>query len=64
MEGIIKCYGSKKGYGFIETEGEDYFFHATEIGKIVVEFEPKVTPRGNIATNVKIKKTTKNELVD
>lgn len=64
MIGTIKNYGSEKGYGFIKTDEDDYFFHATDIGKIIVEFTPKETHRGKIATNVKITKTTKNELVE
>ncbi|WP_076284411.1 cold-shock protein [Paenibacillus odorifer] len=31
MIGRVKKYFSEKGFGFIESEGIDYFFHVSEI---------------------------------
>ncbi|MGM9971036.1 MAG: cold shock domain-containing protein [Anaeroplasmataceae bacterium] len=33
MEGIVKWFDSKKGYGFITAEGIDYFVYYTAIQK-------------------------------
>ncbi len=63
IEGRIKWYSEKKGYGFIETDSEnDIFVHSTGIkdhGFFVlqkldrVSFEIKETPRGRQAVNVR-----------
>ena len=31
MEGVIKWFSIKKGYGFIESQGKDYFVHRWDI---------------------------------
>ena len=31
MEGIVKWFSIKKGYGFIESQGKDYFVHILQI---------------------------------
>ena len=63
VEGRIKWYSEKKGYGFIETDNEDdIFVHSSGIkdhGFFVlqkldrVSFEIKETPRGRQAVNVR-----------
>lgn len=60
MEGKVKFYNDKKGYGFIAGEdGKDYFFHvsAVQANKPLndgqaVQFEPTQNDKGNQAINV------------
>ncbi len=62
MEGRIKWYSEKKGYGFIETEEDgEVFVHRSGIKQFghfgfqrddPVTFELKETPRGRQAINV------------
>ncbi len=36
--GVVKCFGFERGYGFIESKGKDYFFHADDVlanGKVL-----------------------------
>jgi CspA family cold shock protein len=64
-EGRIKWYDEKKGYGFIETEGQgDIFFHKNGVRDPgyfgirkdePVSFEIKTTPRGAQAVEVRLK---------
>lgn len=63
MKGIVKYFDTKKGYGFITTEGKDVFVHYTGIkaegfknlekGQEVV-FDVKNTDRGSQAVNVEV----------
>lgn len=60
MQGIIKWFDSKKGFGFIECEEKDYFVHISEVEKNSqldkgdkVSFEPKESPKGTKAVKVK-----------
>ena len=61
MEGTVKWFDSKKGYGFVEGEdGEDYFAHYTAIeeGTFIhdndhVSFDAVETERGKQAQKVK-----------
>ena len=63
MEGTVKWFDRKKGYGFIASEdGEDYFVHYTSLPKgsflrenDVVSFESVETDKGKQAKNVTIK---------
>tara|TARA_Y100000310_G_scaffold343359_1_gene450591 strand:+ start:185 stop:448 length:264 start_codon:yes stop_codon:yes gene_type:complete len=60
MEGKVKWYNRKKGYGFIEGEdGEEYFVHYTSLDKDTfirdndrVSFEPGESDKGKQANNV------------
>jgi len=66
MEGTVKWYSEKKGYGFIETENEgDVFMHSRSIkdhGFFLLQksdkvtFEIKETRHGRQAANVRIVK--------
>ncbi|MFD1955286.1 cold-shock protein [Paenibacillus thailandensis] len=40
MIGRVKKYFSEKGFGFIESEGTDYFFHVSEVKQGVQSIEP------------------------
>lgn len=63
MNGLVKWFNDEKGFGFIASEGKDYFVHFKEIkaegfkslkqGEHV-SFKPSMTPRGLVATNVVI----------
>jgi len=62
MEGIVKWFNSRKGYGFIKgDDGEDYFAHHTAVERGVflrendrVSFEAVQTEQGKQARNVKL----------
>lgn len=61
MDGMVKWFDEKKGFGFIDSEGKDYFVHFKEIQgtgfKTLlsgdnVQFSPSKSPKGDIATKV------------
>ena len=59
MEGTVKFFNPKKGYGFITGEdGKDYFVHITALVNknwtkmIKVSFEVSQGERGELAVNV------------
>ncbi|MBW3020963.1 cold shock domain-containing protein [Candidatus Woesearchaeota archaeon] len=62
MEGIVKWYNRKKGFGFIKGDDEvDYFVHYSALaeGTFIrdedrVSFEPADTDKGKQAKNVKL----------
>jgi CspA family cold shock protein len=63
MEGLVKSYNEKKGYGFIETQEHGLIFiHKSGIKDFgpfglqkgdSVSFEVKTTPKGVQAVNLK-----------
>ncbi len=63
MEGTVKWFNGKKGFGFIEGEdGTDYFVHHSALDKGIflkdndpVTFEPVETDKGKQAQDVKKK---------
>ena len=68
MQGKVKWFDSKKGYGFIESEeGQDVFAHFSAIvgggfrtlneGE-EVEFEVEQGPKGLTATDIKRKRAS------
>ena len=63
QSGIVKWFNDGKGFGFIASEGNDYFVHFKEIQgngfKSLKEgdkvtFEPGHSPKGQVAKNVQI----------
>lgn len=60
MEGSVKWFNRKKGFGFINgDDGEDYFVHYTSVAQGTflrdndrVSFDPVETERGKQAQNV------------
>lgn len=62
MEGTVKWYNFRKGYGFIQGEdGEDYFVHYTAVPKGLrvdendkVSFDPIENEKGKQATNLQM----------
>lgn len=65
QRGIVKSFNEKKGFGFIKSEGKDYFVHFKQIqvegfktlnhGDYVT-FIAETSPKGYVATNVFIEK--------
>jgi len=63
LHGIVKWFNDKKGYGFISSEGREYFVHFSEIQKDghktlyeneKVSFTPENSKRGTVATKVAV----------
>ena len=60
MQGIVKWFNVKKAYGFIESQGKDYFVHINDVQKNSqlekgdkVSFDPEEDPKGIKAVNVR-----------
>jgi CspA family cold shock protein len=72
MQGVVKWFNSSKGYGFIETEGKDYFAHfsqiqASESYKNLVEgqyvtFTPTTNKQGGVAEGINVIEANGNVL--
>ena len=66
MNGKVKWYNARKGYGFIEGEdGKDVFIHRTSIPQGIflnegdkVEYEIEESDRGPKAVNIKKEEAT------
>ena len=62
MDGTVKWFDARKGYGFIQgADGSDYFTHHSQVeGDATLKEKDKVTfeaaddPRGRKASNVKL----------
>ena len=63
QDGKVKWFSDTKGFGFIESQGRDYFVHYKEINtngfKTLkegdhVSFDPVTTPKGCSARNVNV----------
>ena len=64
QHGKVKWFNDGKGFGFIESEGKDFFVHFSEVqGKGFkslkegdkVSFETASSPKGMVAKNVCVK---------
>ncbi len=63
QNGVVKWFSDQKGFGFVASQGKDYFIHYKEI-KIdgfkslkegdKVSFEPQESPKGPVATQLSI----------
>ena len=60
MQGKIKWFSEKRGFGFIESEGKDFFVHKSAIQKNLklekgdkVVFEVQESPKGAKAVKVR-----------
>lgn len=60
MQGMVKWFNNKKGYGFIVCEGKDYFVHVNDVQRNVqlnegdkVNFETQEAKKGVKAVNVR-----------
>jgi len=60
MQGIVKWFSINKGYGFIVSQGKDYFVHVNDIQKNSqldegdkVSFEPEEAKKGVKAVDVR-----------
>lgn len=63
MEGVVKWFSVKRGFGFIKSQERDYFVHISNIeekSKLEegdkVSFEAQESPKGTKA--VKVRKTS------
>lgn len=61
QNGLVKWFDEKKGFGFVESQGRDYFIHFKEINMQgfkslkegdKVSFEPSQSPKGPVATQL------------
>lgn len=61
LHGIVKWFNNKKGFGFIQSDGKDYFIHYKEITGTgyktlkdgdSVTFTSAIGPKGMLATQV------------
>jgi len=59
--GVVKWFDLKKGFGFVESSGEDYFIHVKDIKAQGysnlrtgdrVNFEPSSSNKGLVAKNL------------
>lgn len=60
MEGVVKWFSPYRGFGFITSQGKDYFVHKSDIEKKLnldkgdeVSFEPQQALKGSKAVKVR-----------
>ncbi len=63
INGKVVWFSDEKGFGFVESEGKQYFAHFKEISGTgfkklkegeAVSFEPGMTSKGPIATSISV----------
>ena len=63
QNGIVKWFNDQKGFGFVESQGKDYFIHFKEIQTEgfkslkegdQVHFTPSQSPKGAVATQLQM----------
>lgn len=63
QDGTVKWFNDAKGFGFIESQGKDYFVHFKSIQRSGfkslkegdrVSFDSSASPKGSVAINVHI----------
>lgn len=61
QSGVVKWFSDQKGFGFVASQGKDYFIHFKEIQSEgfkslkegdKVSFEPAQSPKGPVATKL------------
>lgn len=61
LQGKVKWFDEKKGFGFIDSMGKDYFIHFKEIvgdgfrslkEGDAVSFQPSTSPKGPVAVGL------------
>lgn len=62
MTGRVKSYNPQKGYGFVTSDGQDYFIHAKDweyrlppTEGLKISFVPRQTDKGLRATQIRRK---------
>lgn len=60
MQGVVKWWSRRKGFGFVTAQDQDYFIHISALQKDSelqegdkVYFEPKKSPKGFKAVKVR-----------
>lgn len=63
QNGVVKWFSDQKGFGFVASQGKDYFIHFREILSEgfkslkegdKVQFTPAQSPKGPVATQVTV----------
>lgn len=61
--GTVKWFSDQKGFGFLASQGKDFFVHFKDIQAMgfktlkegdTVSFEPAKSPKGDVAKNVMV----------
>lgn len=63
QNGVVKWFSDQKGFGFVASQGKDYFIHFKEIQSEgfkslkegdKVSFTPSQSPKGPVATQLTV----------
>ena len=63
QNGVVKWFSDQKGFGFVSSQGKDFFIHFKEIQSDgfkslkegdQVRFVPSQSPKGPVATNLSL----------